>query len=81
MEQTVVKIGNSAGVVIPKELRKQAKIKPGDKVLLERDVSGAIVIYPKGKVTRRSSITPEFLDWLKSFNKRYSKTLSELARY
>lgn len=68
------------GIVIPRELRREAKLKLGDKVVVEKDATGVILVYPKGSTTKRPSITPEFLEWLNNFNKRYSKALSVLAR-
>jgi len=35
MTQTVITIGNSAGIIIPKEILRSSGIKPGDKVRVE----------------------------------------------
>lgn len=53
MEQTIINIGNSAGIIIPKKVLSSAGIKPGDKVMVEekdkkisvspiKDVSGGV---------------------------------------
>lgn len=81
MEQTVIQIGNSAGVIIPKQLRLQANIKLGDLVILEQDQTGhSVIIHKKGGVAASHPVTPEFLSWLDGFNKRYGKALKELAQ-
>ncbi len=80
MEQTVIKVGNSIGVVIPQRLRKELGFKPGDKIVVEKEITGqGLFLTKKGKGSQRSSITPEFMNWLNQFNKRYSRALKELA--
>ncbi len=56
VELTLRKWGNSFGVVIPKELLRQKKIKPNDKVLIElikpadlRDVFGTLKTKMSGQ--------------------------------
>lgn len=81
MEQTVIQIGNSAGVIIPKQLRLQTNIELGDLVVLEQDQTGhAVIIHKKGKTTTPHPVTPEFLSWLNGFNKRYGSALKELSQ-
>lgn len=82
MQQTVLKIGNSVGIVIPQPLRRKIGLKPGDRVEVDEGVyHDEVVIRKNGhQKVKRSSITPEFLEWLESFNKRYSSALRELAQ-
>lgn len=82
MQQIAIKIGNSVGVVIPQPLRRKIGLKPGDKVEInEGSYHDEVVIRKNGKISaKRSSITPEFMSWLESFNKRYSSALRELAK-
>lgn len=82
MEMRVVQIGNSIGVVIPKSLRRKIGLKPGDKVEVDEGSYNDEVIIRKNekKTVKRSTITPEFMSWLESFNKRYSSALKELAQ-
>ncbi len=53
MTQTVIAIGNSSGIIIPKQILKSVGIKPGDKVKIEernkkisvspiKDISGGV---------------------------------------
>lgn len=79
MEQTVIQIGNSIGVVIPQVLQKSTSIKVGDKIIVEVEpISKAFIVRKKGSV-KLSSITPEFLNIVDRVNKRYGKALQELA--
>lgn len=81
MEQTLVRVGNSVGVILPKTVREQVGFKPGDKILVEPDKNGhSLILHKKGKAERTTTITPEFYNWLERFNKRYGKALQELAR-
>lgn len=79
MTQTVIKIGNSAGVTIPKNILTQLKLKPGSKVVVEPDSMGGIVVRKKGAVGK-SSITPGFVDIVNRVNKRYASSFRELAK-
>lgn len=82
MEQKVIQIGNSAGLIIPKALLKQAKIKRGEKLILEA-VSNrrAILIRRKEKKYENiSSLTFDFFVMLDDFNKKHGDTLRELAK-
>jgi len=79
MIQKVVQIGNSIGVVIPQSLASNT-LKIGDIVHVDKDpVSGTYFINKTDK-GNASSITPEFLFWLKKFNKKYKIALAELAK-
>lgn len=82
MEMRVVQIGNSIGVIIPQPLRRKIGLKLGDKVEVnEGSYHDEVIIRKNGKkALARSTITPEFVSWLESFNKRYSSALKELAQ-
>lgn len=81
MKQKIIKIGNSAGVIIPYELREEAGLKLGDSVSVDYMPGGqALSISKKGEGGTSPSITPEFYDWLNKFNKKYKKALTELAK-
>ena len=79
INQTIVRIGNSVGVIIPKSLQENDRLKPGDKVSVDRDkISGSFVVSKNGS-KKQSSITPEFVRILENINKRYGKALQDLA--
>lgn len=83
MERAVIKIGNSAGIIIPKSLRKKLKIREGEKLLVE-EISGRDSILIRKK-TRKSfsafSVSIEFFSWLEKLSKRYASAFRELAQH
>lgn len=79
MLQSIIKIGNSIGVIIPKALAGKS-LKPGDKVFVEKDsASSTFLIHKNGKRTV-SSITPYFLQVLDRVNKQYGKAFGAIAK-
>lgn len=79
MEQKVIQIGHSVGVIIPQALQKGSRLNPGEKVVIERDyMSDSFIVRKKGN-KKHSSITPEFVHIVESVNKKYRKALQELA--
>ena len=79
--QKLYKNGNSVAVTIPKEYLKQLNLRDGSEVVVEQDPeAGVILISRKNGEKRSSRISPEFLIWLDSFNKKYATALKELAR-
>ncbi len=78
MLQSVIKVGNSIGVIIPKALAGKS-LKRGDKVFVEKDpASGTYLIHKNGKKTT-SSITPHFLQVLDRVNKQYGRAFRAIA--
>ncbi|OGE34435.1 hypothetical protein A3H85_01455 [Candidatus Daviesbacteria bacterium RIFCSPLOWO2_02_FULL_40_8] len=79
MEQKIIQIGNSTGVIIPKALLNQIGLETGQEVLIEQDpTTNALIIIKKGTKIKRS-IAPEFIDILEKVNKQYGSVLRELA--
>lgn len=73
LELKLRKIGNSVGVVLPKEALAQLKVKEGDTILFTEAQDGL----------RLTSTNPEFEKTMKVFeslNRRYRNTLRELAK-
>ncbi|MDO8461148.1 MAG: hypothetical protein Q7S38_01755 [bacterium] len=79
MEQTIIQIGNSVGIIIPKALSKNG-LKPGEKVIVEKDPASETYIISKNKKTSMSSITPHFFAVVDRVNAQYGKALREIAR-
>lgn len=80
MEQNILQIGNSAGVIIPSFFRKQLGLTTGSKVLISVDKTGqALRIKKVLSDKRKSSLTPRFLRIVESVNKQYAKALAVLA--
>lgn len=79
MTQTIINIGNSAGVILPKEILDKVGIKKGVSVDIELDDQMRITISKKGNKKTKPAVSSEFLEWLESFNTRYKNALQELA--
>jgi len=76
-KQKLTKIGNSVGVIIPKEIRDAFVIGAGTEVFLEPskvDRSIAINIESPG-----NKIDPKFFELVKSIDNQYSQALKQLA--
>jgi len=73
MEGKIRKVGNSLGVILPKQLIDELHLKTGDKVSIEREGAN-LEIRP---------VDPEFEDWAEAYrevNKDYKDVLKELAK-
>ena len=81
MLQKIIKVGNSYAVTIPKFFADEAKWKAGLEVSVDTDIlAKTLTIQPKNSTAQKSSLTPEFLVWLKAFNAKYKNALTELAK-
>ena len=79
MKQKVIQIGNSLGVIIPREYIREVGLREGSQVYIEKDPNGKTLMVSQSEDVFTSSITPEFLKTLKNINKRYKNTFEELA--
>ena len=79
MAQTIINIGNSQGVILPKEILDTLNIKKGDPVEIELENGVVIKISKKGQKPVKAEVSPQLLEWLDGFNKRYHTALKELA--
>jgi antitoxin MazE len=76
-KQKIIKIGNSAGVTIPYEIREQTGISLGDSVAITYNDESIVISKKESKVG--SSISPHFLDVIEKVNKQYKVALKKLA--
>lgn len=79
MEQTVMQVGNSLAVTLPKQFVNGKKLKAGQKVLVDADLDLSMVQI-RTKNSKASTVTPEFKKWLDGFNARYKTALTQLAK-
>lgn len=73
MEGKIRKVGNSLGVILPKQMIDELHLKSGDKVTIER----------KGSNLELRPIDPEFEDWAEAYkevNTDYKDVLKALAK-
>jgi putative addiction module antidote len=72
MEGKIRKVGNSLGVILPKQLIEELHLKTGDKVSIER----------KGSNLELRPVDPEFEEWAEAYrqlNTDYKDVLRALA--
>lgn len=81
--QTVFRAGNSSVVAIPKNIASDLGIKPGQKVVVEKDETGEGVIIKKAVKTSKRlsnlSVDKDFKRWWREFLKENAEILDELA--
>lgn len=73
MEGKVRKVGNSLGVILPKQILEELHLKKGDKITFER----------KGSNLELRPVDPEFEEWAEAYrevNSDYKDVLKELAK-
>lgn len=73
MEGKIRKVGNSLGVILPKQLIDELHLKTGDKITIER----------KGNNLELRPVDPEFEEWAEAYdqvNKDYKDVLKALAK-
>ena len=81
MEQKLVKIGNSAGVLIPKKILKKMGLSVGSIVNIEETENGSVIVRkvdPKTKTQNRAA-SQEFKKWLDRVMKEDGEVLDDLA--
>lgn len=79
--QKLYRSGNSIAVTIPKEYLNSLRLKEGSSVVVEQDPEAGIITISHKKAAKPiSKVSPEFLTWLNSFNKKYGPALKELAK-
>ena len=77
--QKIIKIGNSAGMILPKDFIKSAKLKIGNTVYIEyvKKYDIIIIASTKNELTERI----EFFTWLDEYSEKHKDLLKELAKY
>lgn len=73
MEGKIRKVGNSLGVILPKQLIDELHLKAGDKVSIER-IGSTLELRP---------VDPEFEEWAEAYNQLntdYKDVLKALAK-
>lgn len=78
MEQKVIKIGNSQGIIIPQKVLTAAGVKQGDKVIVE-EKNKKITITPNKANNNEEIIDAEVYSVAKNLLKRYGKAFAQLA--
>ncbi len=79
MQQKIIQIGNSTGIIFPKDLLEKKGLKAGAQVFIEENTDDNLIIISKNKGAY-SSITPAFIKILEKINKNYGIALRDLAQ-
>lgn len=79
MEQTVIKVGNSLAVTLPRQFVVERGLKAGQKVFVDSSSDPELISVSTSKKPL-PTITPEFKKWLEDFNHKYKSALAELAK-
>ncbi len=80
MTQKIIKVGNSAAVLLPAVFLKEANMKIGDEIAVE--YNGKIKMFfgkPK-ELADKTTLTPEFKEWLDRTMEEYNAILKKLTR-
>lgn len=79
MQQKIIQIGNSTGIIIPKSVLDQIGLETGTEVELQKDITNKSLTIVKAGTHDTSSITNHFLKILEKVNTQYGSALKELA--
>ena len=74
VELKLRKIGNSVGVVLPKEVLSHLKVGEGDTICVTESVDGSLRVGPSTDAFKKQMAAAE------DVNNRYRNTLRELAK-
>lgn len=80
--QKAFKNGNSLVVTLPKEYLRDLNIRDGSELIVNKEASQTVITIEhkdKRKKVRSTTITPDFIKWMRSFDKEYHQALKELA--
>jgi putative addiction module antidote len=85
MQLQIIQIGNSDGIILPKKLMIEHKLKRGQTINASENDEGVILKTKKKRTSGKevkytSSITPEILRVMDRVNKEYSAAFEELAK-
>ena len=78
MEQTVIKVGNSLGMILPNYIVRELSLKLGQKIYLDLYTEEKTLALRVNK-NRAKGITPEFIKFLDEFQREHKYELSKLA--
>lgn len=80
MTQKIIKVGNSYGVILPKEIIERYNLTIGQVVEIDTNILPQAIVIRSENTKDVSMITPEFKDWLDTFTGKHKKLLQELAK-
>ena len=78
MIQKIIKVGNSAALIIPSEFLKATGLRIGDLLDVAYNTKLKMIIARPHNPKSRKFLSPEFLDWLDTFLEEYRPVLNKL---
>lgn len=79
MIQKIIKVGNSAAITIPKGFLQQTGLVVGQEVAVETSSKLKTLLVKPKKEAGKTTLTPEFKEWLDKFVEEYKPILKELS--
>ncbi len=79
MTQKLITIGNSRGIIIPKELLDELGFTADEKFAVEADKTTQSLIISKEGNKKQLTVSPHFFTILEKVNKEYGPALKKLA--
>lgn len=80
MLQTIIQVGNSLAITLPKAFTQKAKFQAGDKVFVEANADIPAVYVRSAKADAGPTLTPEFKSWLDGIAKNEADIIKALAK-
>lgn len=78
MLQTMIQIGHSVGIILPKTVREEVGFKVGDKVVIEKKNDKIILSPAKRKLS--AGVNVKFMKMVDDFTTEHQDVLEELAK-
>jgi putative addiction module antidote len=81
MQQKIIQIGNSTGVILPKAMLEQLGLRSGSEIEIQEDIQEqSLVITKKGAGKKPSTLNDHFFRVLEKVNTNYGTALKTLAQ-
>lgn len=77
MEQTVIRVGNSAGIILPLPIRQEMNLDIGDTLVIEK-VNEHYILHPQKKVVAKE-VNPQFAQMVHTFFDEHDDVLTALT--
>ncbi len=79
MTQKIIRIGNSGGMLFPSEFLKQSGFSIGDEIAVEFNPETKTFYGKPKELADKTTLTPEFKEWLDDIMVEYEPILRKLA--
>jgi len=77
MLQTMIQIGNSVGIILPKDVREEMGFRIGDKIVVEKKNNKIVLSSAKKKLS--TGVNAKFMKMVDDFANEHKDVLEELA--